>query len=254
MPSSNPLTSPLTDWMGFLGRSATGKLKRPVRRKRYGRGRPRRDEIEQRDHDLLVGALDHFLEKGYAGATVDAITHSLGMAKRTVYARYGDKHGLFKAALQRAIDDWVVPLDQLQALECADLEETLLGISRILVARMMSPAGLRLIRITNAESYRMPEIGAYIYNQGGRQIILHLSDLFRRRMAPDPTDMPDLEDLAMTFLNVMLGPARLNAWGLVPDAAAVEKLTRQRLRMFLLGALPRRHRPRPSPSKTPRRQ
>lgn len=241
MPLSIPVTGPMNDWLVFDSRSSANRDEAAStgRRTPGSRGRPKRDQVEQRDRELLERALDHFLEKGFEGTTIHAITTSLGMAKRTVYARYGDKITLFKAALQRAIDDWLVPLEQLKALETEDLEDTLLKISRVLVATMMSPPGLKLIRITNAESYRMPEIGAYIYHRGSRQIILYLSDLFRRRIKPDPANMPDVEDLAMAYMNIMLGPARLNAWGLVLNEEEIEKLTRQRLRMFLVGVLPR---------------
>jgi AcrR family transcriptional regulator len=219
--------------------AAPNKPEPPRKRTAGSRGRPKRDQVEQRDRELLDHALDHFLEKGFEGTTIDSITASLGMAKRTVYARYGDKMALFKAALQRAIEDWLIPIERLQALETDDLEDTLLRIARVFIATMMSPAGVRLMRITNAESYRLPEIGAYIHDRGSRQVRLYLCDLFRRRLNPDPAEIPDLEDLAAAFLHIMSAPARLNAWGMVLDEAEVEKLTRQRVRIFLRGVLPR---------------
>jgi AcrR family transcriptional regulator len=201
-----------------------------------GRGRPKRDEAEQLNRILLEHALDHFLEKGFEATSLNAVTSSLGMSKRTVYAWYGDKLSLFKAALERAVDDWATPREQLQALECDDLEETLLRVARLMVANMMSPAGLRLLRITNAESYRMPEIGAYLYGRGSRQIVLYLTDLLHRRVNPDPEQLPDLNDLATAFLNLMSAPARLNAWR-IGDEADVDKFVRQRVKLFLRGVL-----------------
>jgi AcrR family transcriptional regulator len=202
-----------------------------------GRGRPRRNQAEQLNRELLEHALDHFLDKGFEATSLNAITSSLGMSKRTVYAWYGDKLSLFKAALERAVDDWATPFDQLQALESDDLEETLLRIARLMVANMMSPAGLRLIRITNAESYRMPEIGAYLYSRGSRQVVLYLTDLLRRRAGPASEELSDLNDLATAFLNLMSGPARLNAWGFTVDDADVDRLLRQRVKLFLRGVL-----------------
>ena len=54
-----------------------------------------------------------FTRAARAAGTADAITAAAGMAKRTVYARYGDKETLFKAALARAIEDWMVPVERL---------------------------------------------------------------------------------------------------------------------------------------------
>lgn len=217
-------------------RDAAPSPPRPTAR---GRGRPKRDEAGQLDRALLEHALDHFLEKGFEGATLNAITASLGMSKRTIYVRYGDKMTLFKAALQRAVEDWLEPLAQLPSLESEDLEATLLDVGRLIVTTLMSPAGLRLIRITNAESYRMPEIGAELYQRGRQQIASYLADLFRRRIytraAPPPGD---LQDLATAFLNLMSGPARLTAWGLDPEPTDVETFVRTRVQLFLHGALP----------------
>lgn len=203
-----------------------------------GRGRPRREAAGELDRALLEHALDHFLEKGFEGATLNAITSSLGMSKRTVYVRYGDKMSLFKAALQRAVDDWLEPLQQLPSLESEDLEETLVEVGRLIVTTLLSPAGLRLIRITNAESYRMPEIGAELHQGGRRQIAGYLADLFGRRIYAGAAAPAELEDLATTFLHLMSGPARLTAWGLEPDLPDVEAFVRSRVKLFLHGALP----------------
>src|ERR687889_296978 len=89
----------------------TGKPEKAPREGARGPGRPSREQSELRNQELLDGALDLFLERGFEGTTIEAIVDSVGMARRTVYARYGDKITLFKAALQRAIDDWMVPAE-----------------------------------------------------------------------------------------------------------------------------------------------
>jgi AcrR family transcriptional regulator len=201
------------------------------------RGRPRRGQIDRLNEDLLAHALDHFLEKGFEGTTLNAITASLGMSKQTVYAHYGDKLTLFRASLERAIDEWLVPLEHLDQLESDDLEQSLIAIARVIVTTLMSPAGLKLIRITNAESFRMPEIGQYTYKRGRQQIGIYLADFFKRRICGE-ADPADLDDLATAFLNLMSGPARVNAWGLENDAIDVEEFIHRRVRLFLRGALP----------------
>ena len=67
---------------------------RPGRREARRPGRPTLSDAQ-----LLDIALDLFLENGFERTSIDAITAAAGMAKRTVYARYGDKETLFKAAL-----------------------------------------------------------------------------------------------------------------------------------------------------------
>ena len=56
-----------------------------IRRPRAGR--PTREQAEARHAELLDRALDHFLDKGFEQATIEAIAADVGMTKRTVYAR-----------------------------------------------------------------------------------------------------------------------------------------------------------------------
>lgn len=201
---------------------------------RRGPGRP-----TLTDEELLDKALDLFLEHGFERTTIDAITASAGMAKRTVYLRYNDKAALFKAALRRAIEEWIVPIERLRAVETEDLETTLLAMGQMLVSNIMSAAGLRLMRITNAESSRMPEIGVYTYQNGTGRTIAYLADLFRRRVSL-PHELEDPEEAAVAFLYLVVsGPPTMTAWGMTLDQNAIDRHTRYCVHLFLHGLLPR---------------
>lgn len=214
----------------------SGKAEKPQRKSSGGPGRPTRAQSEQRNRELLDRSLDLFLERGFEGTTIEAIVDSIGMARRTVYARYGDKITLFKAALQRAIDDWVVPSERLEAVETDDLEETLLAVARLMVANARSPSGIRLARIANAEVFRMPEIGAYLWERTAEPSLAYLEDLLRRRLYPDDSASRLASDGALAFLILVVeGAFQMTAWGGISD----EELDRQlvyRTRLFLDGA------------------
>lgn len=205
-----------------------------------GRGRPTLSNEE-----LLDKALDLFLEHGFERTSIDAITLAAGMAKRTVYLRYGDKTTLFKAALQRAIEEWIVPIETLRAAESDDLEQTLLSVGRILVNNIMKPTGLRLLRITNAESGRMPEIGAYTYRHGTEQTIAYLADLFQRRITGG-LSAKDANEAAIAYLYlVVCGPPTLTAWGMTLDDETIDEHTVFCVRLFVNGLAPRTREPAP---------
>lgn len=196
--------------------------------------RPRRPSLS--NEEFLDQALDLFLEQGFERTSIEAITASVGMAKRTVYLRYGDKTALFKAALQRAIEEWIVPVERLRAAETRDLEASLLAIGQILVENILSPAGLRLLRLTNAESARMPEIGDYTVHQGTDQTIAYLADLFRRHLG---AEFAEADDAAEAFLALVVGgPANAAAWGVTHDRTTIDRRTRYSIRLFLHGMLP----------------
>ncbi len=213
----------------------SGKAEKPQPGSGRGPGRPTREQIEARNRELLDTALDLFLERGFEGTTIEAIIDAVGMARRTIYTRYGDKITLFKAALQRAIDDWVVPAERLHAAESGDLEETLIRIARMMVANVKSPSGIRLARIANAEVFRMPDIGAYLWERTAEVALTYLVELFRRRLYPAASGTL-AEDAAGAFLMLVVeGAFQMVTWSRLSD----EEFDRQivyRTRLFLNGA------------------
>jgi len=209
---------------------------KPPKLSRPGPGRPSRQQIERRNRELLDTALELFLERGFEGTTIEAIIEAVGMSRRTVYARYADKDALFRAALERAIDDWVVPVETLRSAETNDLEESLIAIARLMAANASSPSGLRLARIANAEVFRMPEIGAYLWERTAQIALGYLGDLFVRRLWPVPPDPQAVEETALSFLILVVeGSLQMAVWGRISDAE-MDRQVINRTRLFLHGA------------------
>ena len=199
------------------------------------RRRQRRPSLS--NDELLDKALELFYEHGYERTSIDTITSSAGVAKRTVYQRYGDKKSLFIAALRRAIERWMVPIERLQAVETDNLEETLLAIGQILVDNVLSPAGLQLLPLTNAESGRMPEIGEFTVTFGGGRTMRYLADLLARHFAASG-GLPNPEDAADAFLDLVVGgPANAMGWGIKRDKKTIDRRVRFSVRLFVYGLM-----------------
>ncbi|MCE7795826.1 TetR/AcrR family transcriptional regulator [Sphingobium sufflavum] len=199
-------------------------------------GRPTREEAEQRHADMLETALDMFLEKGFEQTTIEAIATALGMTKRTIYARYEDKAALFKAAVQQAIERWIMPQDQLEALTEKSLEEALLAIARLRVAHVLTPQGLKMQRILTAEAYRFPEIFASAYDQGSKPVIAFLSGLLQRHHDMGAIHVPRPFMAATVFLGMVVGgPTRTIALGAKFDPQDVEDRLTFSVSLFLDG-------------------
>jgi AcrR family transcriptional regulator len=195
--------------------------------------RPRRPSPTS--EEFLKKALEMFLEKGFDGTTMEAVTGAAGIAKRTVYLRYGDKKSLFRAAVTRAIEEWIVPIESLRAVETEQLDETLLAIGQILVDNILSPAGLRLMRITNAESGRMPDMGEYFIHEGSDRTIAYLADLFERQLGQD-SGFSSAVDAAEAFLHLVVGgPSNAAAWGVVSDKETIDRRVAYSVNLFLNG-------------------
>ncbi|MDE2405066.1 MAG: TetR/AcrR family transcriptional regulator [Sphingomonadales bacterium] len=197
-------------------------------------GRPTREQAIERDRELLDTALDLFLEHGFEGTSIDAITAAVGMAKRTIYSRYEDKRGLFRAALQRAIDEWILPTDRLAAAEGPDLEASLVAIGGLLIENILSREGLRLLQITNAEARRLPGLGPWTSHLGTDPTLAFLAELFARRVPG--LDPARTGDAALSFLQLVVGgPATSAAWGQEIPAGELHQRTAFNVRLFLRG-------------------
>jgi TetR/AcrR family transcriptional repressor of mexJK operon len=213
-----------------------GKPKKSAPRDGRGPGRPTREIIEKRNEELLDRALDLFLDKGFEATTIDLICADVGMSRRTIYARYGDKDTLFRAALQRAIDQWIVPVERLRAEETDDLEQSLIAIGRLWVSNIKKQSGMRLVRIANTEVFRDPDVAQYLWERTAQPTIGYLTDLFRRRLRPGAAEVPDAEDAAAAYLILVVeGSVQLAVWGsMKPDD--FDRQIAYRTRLFLHGA------------------
>lgn len=74
---------------------------------RMPRGRPREFDTEI----AIERAMDVFWSRGYHGTSLPDLLEATRLSRGSLYAAFGDKHGLFLRALDRYIDDSLVRLD-----------------------------------------------------------------------------------------------------------------------------------------------
>jgi TetR/AcrR family transcriptional repressor of mexJK operon len=195
-----------------------------------------------RDAELLDAALDHFLDRGFEQATVEAIASAVNMTKRTVYVRYPEKVALFRAAVRRAIELLAVSPDAMAATLGGDLEQTMVAIAHLRVDPISTPMGLKLQRIVNTESYRFPDIFTLSYELGALPVIRFLAQLLERETAAGrlAIDQPMLA--ANVFASMVVsGPVRLIVSGMKLPQDEIEMRIRFAVRLFLSGARPRKN-------------
>ncbi|MEO6718699.1 MAG: TetR/AcrR family transcriptional regulator [Novosphingobium sp.] len=203
-------------------------------------GRPTREQAEARHEELLAVALDHFLDKGYEAATIEAIAGAVGMTKRTVYGLHADKSALFHAAVRRAIEQYSISEERIAATDCGDLERTLHNIARLRIDLVASQQGMKLQRIINTESYRFPEIFNEVYELGALPTIRFLAQLLKRESAAGRLAIVEPAKAANVFMSMVVsGPVRIIVSGNPLSEAEIEERVTYAVRLFLDGARPR---------------
>lgn len=198
----------------------------------------RRRRPSPSNDQLLDKAFELFVDLGYERTSLEAITAAAGLAKRTVYVRYRDKETLFTASTQRAIEQWILPIETLRNAETDDVEQTLQTIGRLLLENILSPAGQRLLQLTSSVSRHMPEVGAHNVEQGTKPTLAYLADLLRRRIGPGFRCFSSVDEAAMAFLNLVIGgPAHFASMGVLLDRASIDRYVESGVCLFLHGVL-----------------
>lgn len=104
----------------------------------------RRTRIQREKETLILdAALDVFSAQGFAGATVDELAAAAGMSKPNLLYYFAHKEDVYSALLDRQVDDWTVPLQEIRE-DGEPLEELRGYIRRKLELSRMRPRESRL--------------------------------------------------------------------------------------------------------------
>lgn len=155
------------------------------------RGRPTADERRARETEILTAALGVFLRSGYSASTVDDLAAAAQVTKRTLYAYYGDKAGVF-AAMVRDLATTV-------SLSAASDSDTLETLAARIVIRVHSDELVGLHQLVIAESNRFPELARILHNSGDARHIARLGEHIRVERSPAR------EPLAEPLFSLLLG-------------------------------------------------
>ena len=63
--------------------------------------RTRSESMAENRGKLIAAARKAFAEKGYADASMDALTADVGLTRGALYHNFGDKRGLFAAVVEQ---------------------------------------------------------------------------------------------------------------------------------------------------------
>src|SRR5262249_6774029 len=166
--------------------------------------RPRQRRTPAAQHEAILQAANEvFLERGYAGASIDAVVERAGGSKATVYALFGNKEGLLTALVAQGAQSLAASVDALPA--GASLEQSLRAIGRSYLDLILPPKRVALYRLVSGESGRSPQIGDIFYRTGPQAVALRVAEFFRAAAARGLMRTDDPERLAYFFIDAVRG-------------------------------------------------
>lgn len=161
-----------------------------------------RELSPEKTEAILCGAMQEFLEHGYAGARIDKIVAAAGVSKATVYRHFADKKALFNVLIQRmAARTNLFQQQDFPALQ----EEPVVFLKRygttILDNIAQNPQDITFFRMIIGESGRFPELGRVFVQNVEKPNIDFLAQYFGTH---PKLQLADPEVAARTFIGTLL--------------------------------------------------
>lgn len=210
---------------------------------KHGTGRVRRGrppDPEKRSA-VLAAATRLFLERGYAGTSMDSIALAAGVSKLTVYAHFGVKEKLFQEIVRTRCDAYNRP-DEFDAFLALDPRNALRAIGGSFLALLMDPETLRLNRMLVGEAARRPKMALLFFEAGPDRMTALVARYLRRATARGHFEIDRPRTAADQFLALVKGKLHYAATLNVaprPGAAALARQVEASVEVFLRAYAPR---------------
>lgn len=193
---------------------------------------------ETRKQDIVRRAARLFLERGYEQVSIDDIVAEIGGSKRTLYARFGGKAGLFGTV----IESYCAAVDRdLEAGVSASqpLEEQLVRIGTNFLGTILDPKILELHRLMVSMGKKFPSVAQMFFRLGPSSAYSIAANWIRRQQKNGAIIPGDPDQLAALFLDMLTGHfqlALLTSTAAAISDEAIERAVRLGANVFLRGA------------------
>lgn len=129
-------------------------------------GRPV-DTAKQRA--ILAAATASFFDHGFAATSIEQVASDAGVSKVTIYNQFGNKHGLFTAAVEAECERMRGHFE-IETVEGACLRDRLTAIGEAMSVFLSRPEMVQFERRIAAETEREPALGLAFLTSGPHRV------------------------------------------------------------------------------------
>lgn len=192
-------------------------------------GRP----VDDRKREaILAAAANAFFNAGYDGCSIESIAGDAGVSKVTIYAHFGDKESLFRAAVEheckRISDILLESSDDLPIFERLD------AFGRQMQQILLKRTFIKFERRVASEAERDPKVGSAFLEAGPRRVRSALAQMLERARDRGELDFSDPLLAAEQFGGMVKGFADVELrFGEEPDQIANAERVASAIKVFL---------------------
>ncbi|MFG1359702.1 TetR/AcrR family transcriptional regulator [Xanthobacter pseudotagetidis] len=184
---------------------------------------------------ILAGAREVFLERGFDAASMGDIARAAGVSKGTLYVYFQNKEDLFAALVASECTETAERLFVLDA-SAPDVQTALTELGHSFIAAMVRPGHIATLRTVIAIAGKFPEIGRRFFEAGPCAGIQRLSQFLAAKVEQGVLDIEDVEQAASQFLGLckdgVTAPILIGS-NEPPDPAHAAKVVNGAVRVFM---------------------
>lgn len=162
---------------------------------------------QRKRKQIIEAATKIFLEHGYHGASMDAVTAAAGVSKPTLYSLVGNKEELFEQILRSAADEILLPTKQ-SLKSVKTIEAALYEFAKRYAEVLLSKEMLAVHRLGVGEAQRFPHLGKLFYNAGPAKALEGVTSYLAAFAQLGELDISDPEMAAHHFYGLTINPPR----------------------------------------------
>jgi TetR/AcrR family transcriptional regulator, mexJK operon transcriptional repressor len=161
---------------------------------------------------IAVAARKLFLEQGYAGTSMDAVSAEASVSKQTLYTYFPAKVDLLKAILERELARVVHegPLPEPQSLP--ELRGLLVMFATRLTQTLLHPDSVALIRLVLGEAFRIRELRGTVRQALPMRALQGIAAILGRADELGLIDAPDTDLTARMLLGPIMSYVALDGF------------------------------------------
>jgi AcrR family transcriptional regulator len=183
---------------------------------------------------IIKGAMEAFLDKGFDAASMSEIARMAGVSKGTLYVYFRSKEELFDAIVSESCKVQAAQVFELDPND-HDVAAALTRTGILYATIMCRPEDLSALRTVIAISARMPELGRRFYDAGPARGSAQLQSYLEAQTAAGVLAVDDCEVAAAQFIDAVTAttfkPALFDVG--LPTPERIEHVVKIAVRTFL---------------------
>jgi TetR/AcrR family transcriptional repressor of mexJK operon len=196
--------------------------------------RGRRKDVSKRDA-IMLAARALFLERGFAGTSMECLAGVAHVSKATLYSHFADKNALYRAIIEDKVMDY--RLADFSERLCGDMRRDLELIAVSLQDLLFDDEAVAMVRMVISEARQQSPLVKIFEEAGPGQVFARIADYFEscKQLGEQGLGCPHVE--ASLFTDLVIGHRKFMRVLMnieeVPKAAARKKNAHEAVSTFL---------------------